>query len=83
LPITPNANVKYRSITSFICCFFLQHNIELFDPRGRTPLHLAVALGHLESTNVLLKHGADATTENRAYWSGKHLSSIFPIPLEI
>jgi len=42
-----------------------------------------VALGHLESTNVLLKHGADATTENRAYWSGKHLSSIFPIPFEI
>ncbi|KAJ8312912.1 hypothetical protein KUTeg_010285 [Tegillarca granosa] len=46
------------------------HNKELFDPRGRTPLHLAVALGHFESTKVLLRYGASATAEDRGYWSG-------------
>lgn len=47
-----------------------QHNLELVDPRGRTALHLAVALGHLESTRVLLRHGANANAENKGYWSG-------------
>ncbi|CAG5135373.1 unnamed protein product [Candidula unifasciata] len=48
------------------------HDIELADPRGRTPLHLAVALGHLESTRVLLRHGANANAENKGYWSVLH-----------
>ncbi|XP_064612137.1 ankyrin repeat domain-containing protein 13B-like isoform X2 [Liolophura sinensis] len=42
---------------------------EGLDPRGRTPLHLAVTLGHFESTRVLLRHGANANTENAGYWT--------------
>ncbi|PVD33068.1 hypothetical protein C0Q70_08517 [Pomacea canaliculata] len=49
-----------------------QHDIELKDPRGRTPVHLAVSLGHLESTRVLLRHGADAIAENKGCWSVLH-----------
>uniref|UniRef100_A0A7N6ANY7 Ankyrin repeat domain-containing protein n=1 Tax=Anabas testudineus TaxID=64144 RepID=A0A7N6ANY7_ANATE len=39
------------------------------DPRGRTPLHLAVSLGHLESVRVLLRHGAEVTKENAKNWT--------------
>ncbi|KAF3820748.1 hypothetical protein GH733_005293 [Mirounga leonina] len=39
-------------------------NVEALDPRGRTLLHLAVSLGHLESARVLLRHKADVTKEN-------------------
>ncbi|XP_072325738.1 ankyrin repeat domain-containing protein 13B isoform X2 [Scyliorhinus torazame] len=45
-------------------------DIEQLDPRGRTPLHLAVTLGYLECTRVLLKHGADVSKENRNGWTG-------------
>lgn len=44
-------------------------NIEEVDPRGRTPLHLAVSLGHLESVRVLLRHGADVSKENEKNWT--------------
>ncbi|KAL4604920.1 ankyrin repeat domain-containing protein 13A isoform X1 [Arapaima gigas] len=47
----------------------LKHNIEEVDPRGRTPLHLAVSLGHLESVRVLLRHGAEVTKENAKGWT--------------
>ncbi|XP_070573384.1 ankyrin repeat domain-containing protein 13D-like [Ptychodera flava] len=43
--------------------------IEAVDPRGRTPLHLAVALGHLESVRVLLRHKAIVNTENKQGWT--------------
>lgn len=46
--------------------------IEGKDPRGRTPLHLAVALGHLESARTLLRHGASTLAENKGYWSVLH-----------
>uniref|UniRef100_A0A3Q2PKF7 Ankyrin repeat domain 13A n=1 Tax=Fundulus heteroclitus TaxID=8078 RepID=A0A3Q2PKF7_FUNHE len=39
------------------------------DPRGRTPLHLAVSLGHLELVRVLLRHGASVTKENANDWT--------------
>uniref|UniRef100_A0A3B3VPG2 Ankyrin repeat domain 13A n=1 Tax=Poecilia latipinna TaxID=48699 RepID=A0A3B3VPG2_9TELE len=39
------------------------------DPRGRTPLHLAVSLGHLELVRVLLRHGASVTKENAKHWT--------------
>uniref|UniRef100_A0A8C5ERV4 Ankyrin repeat domain-containing protein n=1 Tax=Gouania willdenowi TaxID=441366 RepID=A0A8C5ERV4_GOUWI len=39
------------------------------DPRGRTPLHMAVSLGHLECVRVLLKHGAEVTKENAKNWT--------------
>ncbi|XP_051981780.1 ankyrin repeat domain-containing protein 13A-like isoform X1 [Xyrauchen texanus] len=45
------------------------NNIEEVDPRGRTPLHLAVSLGHLESVRVLLRHSADVTKENSKHWT--------------
>ncbi|XP_069471364.1 ankyrin repeat domain-containing protein 13B isoform X1 [Ambystoma mexicanum] len=46
-----------------------QVEIDLPDPRGRTPLHLATTLGHLECARVLLKHGADVNKENRSGWT--------------
>ncbi|KAM9446653.1 ankyrin repeat domain-containing protein 13A [Clarias gariepinus] len=45
------------------------HGVEEVDPRGRTPLHLAVSLGHLESVRVLLRHGAQVTKENSKNWT--------------
>ncbi|XP_017307079.1 ankyrin repeat domain-containing protein 13A isoform X1 [Ictalurus punctatus] len=45
------------------------HSVEDVDPRGRTPLHLAVSLGHLESVRVLLRHGAQVTKENAKNWT--------------
>ncbi|XP_029573575.1 ankyrin repeat domain-containing protein 13A-like isoform X1 [Salmo trutta] len=46
-----------------------KNDIEAVDPRGRTPLHLAVSLGHLESVRVLLRHGAEVTKENTKNWT--------------
>ncbi|XP_068922580.1 ankyrin repeat domain-containing protein 13D isoform X3 [Petaurus breviceps papuanus] len=46
-----------------------QHDIELVDPRGRTPLELAVSLGNLESVRVLLRHNANVGKENRQGWA--------------
>lgn len=50
--------------------YFLQHNIEKLDNRGRTPLMLAVTLGHIESVGVLLQHEANVNTENTQGWTG-------------
>uniref|UniRef100_A0A8D2ZET3 Ankyrin repeat domain 13B n=1 Tax=Scophthalmus maximus TaxID=52904 RepID=A0A8D2ZET3_SCOMX len=47
----------------------LATDLESLDPRGRTPLHLAVTLGHLECTRVLLQNGADVSKENRNGWT--------------
>uniref|UniRef100_A0A674BW90 Ankyrin repeat domain 13D n=1 Tax=Salmo trutta TaxID=8032 RepID=A0A674BW90_SALTR len=46
-----------------------EENVERLDPRGRTPLELAVCLGHLESTRVLLRHCADPTHCNAQNWT--------------
>ncbi|XP_029618131.1 ankyrin repeat domain-containing protein 13A isoform X1 [Salmo trutta] len=46
-----------------------KNDVEAVDPRGRTPLHLAVSLGHLESVRVLLRHGAEVTKENAKNWT--------------
>uniref|UniRef100_A0A8C9R7W1 Ankyrin repeat domain 13B n=1 Tax=Scleropages formosus TaxID=113540 RepID=A0A8C9R7W1_SCLFO len=46
-----------------------QVDVEAIDPRGRTPLHLAVTLGHLECARLLLQHGADVSKENRSGWT--------------
>lgn len=56
---------------------FTSQNVEAVDPRGRTLLHLAVSLGHLESARVLLRHKADVTKENREGWTGKYAFKIF------
>uniref|UniRef100_A0A3B4B1P4 Uncharacterized protein n=1 Tax=Periophthalmus magnuspinnatus TaxID=409849 RepID=A0A3B4B1P4_9GOBI len=49
----------------------IRFDTEAVDPRGRSPLHLAVSLGHLESVRVLLRHGAQVTKENAKNWTGK------------
>ncbi|XP_035536308.1 ankyrin repeat domain-containing protein 13B [Morone saxatilis] len=46
-----------------------QTDLESLDPRGRTPLHLAVTLGHLDCARVLLQQGADVSKENRNGWT--------------
>ncbi|XP_051923734.1 ankyrin repeat domain-containing protein 13A [Hippocampus zosterae] len=58
---------NYRKLEQQIT--LLQNDIETVDPRGRTPLHLAVSLGHLESVRVLLRHGAQVTKENANNWT--------------
>ncbi|XP_051172828.1 ankyrin repeat domain-containing protein 13D isoform X2 [Leptopilina boulardi] len=45
------------------------HDIEKHDCRGRTPLMLAVTLGHQDSTMILLQHDANVNTENTQGWS--------------
>uniref|UniRef100_A0A8C5LZ03 Ankyrin repeat domain 13A n=1 Tax=Leptobrachium leishanense TaxID=445787 RepID=A0A8C5LZ03_9ANUR len=61
-------NNDYRALESEL----LGKDIEQLDPRGRTPLHLAVSLGHLESARVLLRSKADVTKENREGWTVLH-----------
>ena len=51
--------------------FLIQGDINAADPRGRSPLHLAVSLGHLESARVLLRNEANANEENSKYWTGR------------
>ncbi|XP_031686222.1 ankyrin repeat domain-containing protein 13A-like isoform X1 [Oncorhynchus kisutch] len=50
-------------------CTTGKNDVEAVDPRGRTPLHLAVSLGHLESVRVLLRNGAEVTKENAKNWT--------------
>ncbi|KAG7188255.1 hypothetical protein KM043_016116 [Ampulex compressa] len=45
------------------------HDIEKCDNRGRTPLMLAVTLGHTDCAIVLLHHQANVITENNQGWS--------------
>ncbi|TKS81325.1 Ankyrin repeat domain-containing protein 13B [Collichthys lucidus] len=47
----------------------VQTDLESLDPRGRTPLHLAVTLGYLDCARVLLQQGADVSKENRNGWT--------------
>uniref|UniRef100_A0ACB8FZX6 Ankyrin repeat domain-containing protein 13A n=1 Tax=Sphaerodactylus townsendi TaxID=933632 RepID=A0ACB8FZX6_9SAUR len=49
-----------------------KQDVEQRDPRGRTPLHLAVSLGYIESAKVLLGHKADVTKENSSGWTVLH-----------
>lgn len=39
------------------------------DPRGRTPLMLAVTLGYLECSQILLANNADANSSNSEGWT--------------
>uniref|UniRef100_A0A8D2LVF4 Ankyrin repeat domain 13A n=1 Tax=Varanus komodoensis TaxID=61221 RepID=A0A8D2LVF4_VARKO len=47
-------------------------DVDQRDPRGRTPLHLAVSLGYIEAARVLLRHKADVTQENAQGWTVLH-----------
>ncbi|KAG8300526.1 Ankyrin repeat domain-containing protein 13D [Homalodisca vitripennis] len=44
-------------------------DLERKDVRGRSPLMLAVTLGHLESARLLMDRGANINTENREGWT--------------
>ncbi|XP_074504830.1 ankyrin repeat domain-containing protein 13D [Sebastes fasciatus] len=46
-----------------------EQDVERLDPRGRTPLELAVCLGHLESARVLLRYTSDPTHNNTQGWT--------------
>ncbi|CAH2007577.1 unnamed protein product [Acanthoscelides obtectus] len=46
-----------------------EHDIERKDNRGRTPLMLAVTLGHLESVRTLLNAEANVNCENLNGWT--------------
>ncbi|KAF2882069.1 hypothetical protein ILUMI_24117 [Ignelater luminosus] len=46
-----------------------QHDVEKRDNRGRTPLMLAVTLGHLESVRTLLNFEANVNCENPDGWT--------------
>ncbi|XP_045924701.1 ankyrin repeat domain-containing protein 13D-like isoform X3 [Micropterus dolomieu] len=46
-----------------------KEDVDRLDPRGRTPLELAVCLGHLESTRVLLRHSVDPTHCSAQGWT--------------
>lgn len=58
--------------------FLVQSDVEKVDPRGRTPLHLAVTLGRTKCVKLLLDHGADVMATNRHQWSGMQGSSCVP-----
>jgi len=62
-------------------CF--QSQLEKLDPRGRTPLMLAITLGDIESTRLLILGGANVNVKNDEGWTGKikyvHIFSIYYI----
>lgn len=44
--------------------------LEQMDPRGRSPLMLAVTLEHLDCVILLLESGANVNVENKEGWTG-------------
>lgn len=54
----------------------IQH-LEQLDPRGRTPLMLAVTLEHLDCAILLLENGANVNVENKDGWTGICTSKSF------
>lgn len=57
--------------------FLLQADeLDKLDPRGRTPLLLAVVLGRMECAIALLKRGANAQFEHKTNWTGNFDFSI-------
>lgn len=69
--IHSNTHEKKLNIISLVYSLqFTSEDLEAKDPRGRTPLLLAVTLGHLEMVKLLLDAGADVNCEKDG-WTGK------------
>lgn len=68
-------------VLPYICrvALLLQQDVERLDPRGRTPLELAVCLGHLESTRVLLRYSSDPTHCNAQGWTSECGLQLHPV----
>lgn len=54
---------------------FSQQDIEKQDPRGRTPLLLAVTLGYIEVVQVLIDANADVNCEKDG-WTGMNIEKL-------
>ena len=58
---------------------YMQDDKELLDPRGRTPLHLAVSLGYVDCVKCLLRGGCDANAINKDGWNGRKLKRCLKV----
>ncbi|XP_028032709.1 ankyrin repeat domain-containing protein 13D isoform X1 [Bombyx mandarina] len=54
---------------------YTEEELELKDPRGRTPLLLAVTLGHTESAQALIDAGADVNCEKDGWTAVQEATS--------
>lgn len=57
----------------------MQGELEVKDVRGRTPLMLAVTLGHLETARLLMERGANINTENKDGWTGEQHKNLIGV----
>lgn len=64
------AQVSSMASSYFTVRYKYCQDLERLDPRGRTPLHLAVSLSRVACATELLKSKADPLAENRHKWSG-------------
>jgi len=62
----------HETLMLFFVVLLQEMDMERLDPRGRTPLELAVCLGHLESTRVLLRYSANPTHCNAQSWTSEY-----------
>ncbi|XP_073985484.1 ankyrin repeat domain-containing protein 13D isoform X3 [Rhodnius prolixus] len=62
-------NNDYEALKSLISKGVTHEELEKKDVRGRSPLMLAVTLGHLEASKLLMEFGANVNTENKDGWT--------------
>ena len=66
-----------RGLLVSVSFVVFQHDKETLDPRGRTPLHLAVSLGYADCAKCLLRSGCDANAINKDGWNGTDIYENF------